>query len=286
MSFHTRRENRVRNHTVKGLALVAGAFLVAVALSASANAATLRRGSTGGSATVTGTLPGQVLWTYFDTSEGLTRCGNSTSNPNGCDVGGNGDNILSVLNPNGAANIALSNAHEQFVCAMVYVFDDDEEMGECCGCPVSSAGLLRFSVQSNLLSNWFGGAGADGQGAIAIVAAPINPALVDLTPSTSNGKGCPNSADAACEFGCDPTNAGGGYTVTTANNLLGSIVHNQVVTNNSSGSISGLTEVGLFDDAGGDPTNLTYLQNQCGANVQGGSGFGICSCPFEVPDAS
>src|SRR5271167_1516200 len=67
MSFHTRRKNRVRNHTIKGLALVAGALLVAVALSAPANAAmTLRRGATGGGATVTGALPGQVLWTYYE----------------------------------------------------------------------------------------------------------------------------------------------------------------------------------------------------------------------------
>ena len=57
MSFHTRRKNRVRNHTIKGLALAAGAFLVAVALSASANAATLRRGSTSGSSSVTGSEP-------------------------------------------------------------------------------------------------------------------------------------------------------------------------------------------------------------------------------------
>src|SRR5271154_3844246 len=67
MSFHMRRENRVRNHTIKGLALAAGAFLVAVALSASANAATLRRGSTSGSSSVTGSEPGSVLWTYYDT---------------------------------------------------------------------------------------------------------------------------------------------------------------------------------------------------------------------------
>ena len=79
MSFHTRRKNRVRNHTIKGLALAAGAFLVAVALSASANASTLRRGSTGGGATVTGALPGQVLWTYYETTELFTLCNSTTA---------------------------------------------------------------------------------------------------------------------------------------------------------------------------------------------------------------
>ena len=46
------------------------------------------------------------------------------------------------------------------------------------------------------------------------------------------------------------------------------MTHNQLVQEGgtgSSGFTSGLTEIGLFDDAGGDPTNLIYLQTQCGA---------------------
>src|SRR5271166_3844446 len=132
MSFHTRRKNRVRNHTIKGLALAAGALLVAVALSASASASTLRRGSTGGGAAVTGSLPGEVLWTYYETTEEFTLCNSTTADTDGCNVGGNGDNIIRLINPNGAANGNLAGAKEQQVCAMIYVFDDDEEMGECC----------------------------------------------------------------------------------------------------------------------------------------------------------
>ena len=37
----------------------------------------------------------------------------------------------------------------------------------------------------------------------------------------------------------------------------------------------------LSDDAGGDPTNLIYLQEQCGAIVGNGTGGGICNCPTE-----
>jgi hypothetical protein len=59
----------VRNPTVKRFALVVAGFLVAVALSAPANTGSLREGSTGESATVTGSLPGQVLWTYYETTE-------------------------------------------------------------------------------------------------------------------------------------------------------------------------------------------------------------------------
>jgi hypothetical protein len=265
MSFHTRRKNRVRNHTIKGFALAAGAFLVAVALSASANAGTLRRGSTGGGAVVTGNLPGQVLWTYYETTEAFTLCTSTSADPDGCNVGGNGDNIIRLVNPNGSANPFLNGGIEQPVCAMIYVFDDDEEMGECCGCLVTSAGLLTISVEHNLTSNWGLSGGPEGgehqNGAIAIVAASPN----------------------AGPSGCNPSNVPG-YTATTTNNLLGSITHNQIVQSGATSDpsrISGITEIGLFDDAGGDPTNLTYLQNQCGAITGNGSGGALCSCPIE-----
>jgi len=278
MSFHTRRENRVRNHTIKGLALAAGALLVAFALSAPANAATLRRGTTASGSTVTGALPGEVLWTYYDTNQTLTFCTSTTTGD--CDEGGNGDNIIRLINPNGSANIGITGENEQFVCAMIYVFDDDEEMGECCGCPISSAGLLTLSVQHNLTSQFVEGDNPDmqTQGAIAIVAAGINPDLLDFG-SPSNGQGCTLGQTKACNDGCDPTQTPTAYTVTTANNLLGSITHNQVVANNDLGSTSGLTEVGLFDDGGGDPNNLVYLQNECGGLVNGATFRGACTCP-------
>jgi len=282
MSFHTRRENRVRNHTLKGLALVAGAFLVAVALSASANAATLRRGSSAGGASVSGSLPGQVLWSYYETSSPLSLCSTDTLGipESGCDNAGNGDNIIRVINPTGSADPSLSGT-ENPVCAMIYVFDDDEEMGECCGCPISSAGLVTFSVENQLISNWTTGLPNPGVGAIAIVAAPQNGAIIpsNFSSGTSNGQGCVLGQSLACNFGCDPTNSPG-YTITTANNLFASITHNQTVTTNTVGTnISGLTEVGFFDDAGGDGTNLTYLAHQCGAAVGNGSGKGHCTCP-------
>jgi len=280
MSFHSRRENRVRNHTVKGLALVAGAFLVAVALSASASAATLRRGSSAGGASVSGSLPGQVLWSYYETTSPLSLCSTDTAGipESGCDNAGNGDNIIRVINPTGSADPSLSGTQNP-VCAMIYVFDDDEEMGECCGCPVSSAGLVTFSVESQLISNWTTGLPNPGVGAIAIVAAPQNTSIISLA-SPSNGQGCAVTQSGACNFGCDPTNTPG-YTATAANNLFASITHNQQVTTGSSGpgTISGLTEVGFFDDAGGDGTNLTYLQHQCGAGIGNGSHKGICTCP-------
>ncbi len=70
--------------------------------------------------------------------------------------------------------------------------------------------------------------------------------------------------------------------MTTANNLLGTITHNQEVQAFlAPGFATALTEVSLSDDGHGDPSNLSYLQQQCGAIVGNSSGGGICDCPVE-----
>jgi len=110
---------------------------------------------------------------------------------------------------------------------------------------------------------------------------------VPFTPAgpLSNGFFCPKGQSAACNSGCDPTNRPGA-SVSTATNLLGSVVHNQGI-RTGSGMVTiqlGLTETPLFDNGGGDPTNLIYLQAQCGALVGNGTGGGVCECPD--PDAA
>jgi hypothetical protein len=231
------------------------------------------RDAGGNSAQVTGNLPGQTLWTYYNTLGGPT---------------GAGDNIITLVNPNGTANPNLGGVAAN-TCAMIYVFDDDQEMGACCGCPLTPAGIETFSVENDFAANWgiSGAAGQDhGNGSIAIVAVGAN---VPFVPPGSPGNGffCPATQSAACNGGCDPTNHPG-YSVTTATNLLGSIVHNQtIVTADGISTIKGgLTESPLFDNGTGDPTNLAYLQAQCGALVGNGTGGGICQCPRPDPDAA
>lgn len=225
--------------------------------------------------------PGQVLWTYYQTTEPFTACATAGADPDGCNVGGSGDNILRLINPNGSANSTLAGGPQHFVCAMIYVFDDDQEMGECCGCPLTSTQVATFSVEQNLTANFITGGteeGGNGNGSIAIVAASQNPSLLAFG-SSSNGHFCTVGQSGACNFGCDPTNAPG-YKVTADNNLLGTITHNQQV-GGSEVNKTGLTEVGLSDDGAGDPANLKYLQAQCGALVGNSTGSGICNCPAE-----
>ncbi len=227
--------------------------------------------------------PGEVLWTYYETTEPYTACEPLSADPNGCNVGGAGDNIIRLINPNGSPNPGLAGVTPHPVCAMIYVFDDDQEMGECCGCPLSSTQLATVSVKQNLTSNWAleGGpvGGEHSNGSISIVATAPNTVITTSTPN--NGSGCPVTQSGACNSGCDPS-ALPGYSVSMANNLLGTITHNQEVqTDGGAGFSSGLTEVGLSDDRAGDQTNLVYLQQQCAAIVGNGSGAGICNCPVE-----
>ena len=259
---------QARPHTFGGPRLTAALVVIAAMVwGLAATAGSLRNG-TGGSSQVTGALPGQVLWTYYTTF---------------LDPLGAGDNILTVVNPNGSANANVGGSAAN-TCAMIYVFDADEEMGECCGCPLTPAGIETFSVTRDLTANWGirGARGIDNaNGSIVIVAVGTNVPKVGAGP-LSNGLFCPSSQSAACNSGCDPTNQPG-YSVTRATNLLGSMTHNQAIFTPFTTSVEfGLTEVPVFDNGGGDPTNLAYLQTQCGALVGNGTGGGICRC--QVPD--
>jgi len=241
--------------------ITAVGLFVGVALAASANAGTVKGAS---SATVTGARPGEVLWADYHLFAGG-------------DIDDIRDSIIRLINPNGSANAGITGESGQTVCAMTYVFDSVQEMEECCGCPISSAGLLSYSVDWNLTNNGVFSAPVDeaGNGVVAVVAAAPNPNITTAS-SPSNGHDCTVGQSGACNSGCDPTN-NPGYGVTTSNNLLGSRIDNYPPGNFF--GPPGLTEVALYDDGAGDPANLTYLQNECGQLVGNGSGAGICSCP-------
>jgi len=270
-----------KKYVVAGITLSALLLVIARGPSASAGDASIRNGLTRRIITapndgVPTVLPGQILWTHYETKQPFSTCPDPEL-PASCNSGGNGDAILRLINPNGSANPGLQSGAEQTVCAMIYVFDTNEEMGECCGCPLSSAKLATFSVEKNLLSNFiYGGANDYGNGTIAIVAADQDTGLVTSTSSASNGQGCIFGQSGACNSGCDPTDFPA-YTVTTNNDLLGSMTHNQYVESNS-GTTTGLTESSLYDDGQGNDANLMYLQLECGVLVGNGSGAGTCNC--------
>jgi len=273
----------LRSHTSGRLALIVSVCLLGLMRSMRGEARMSRKASPDNASVAAGSLPGQVQWGQYATTKSFDALCSATgaqADPDaiGCDHGGNGDNILRLVNPNGSANPFLGGT-PQTVCAMIYVFDNDEEMEACCGCPISSAGYATFSVENMLLDHFVGTPAGDGL--VAVVAALPNPALISLGPPDTNGQGCTSKTSRACNLGCDSTNVPG-YSTSTAANLFGSISHNQIVTTNS-GATAAVTEIPLFDDAGGDPNNLEYLQAQCGALLGNNHAGGFCTCPTEAP---
>jgi hypothetical protein len=129
------------------------------------------------------------------------------------------------------------------LCAMIYVFDADQQLSECCGCVETHNGLRTLSVRANLTSNPLTGV-VSRNGVIKVVSAAVN-----------------NSP-------CDPTS-----NVSPKANLRVWVTHIQ----NPVGTAFPITETESSDSTLG-ATELANLQAQCAFINILGSGQGICSC--------
>jgi len=129
------------------------------------------------------------------------------------------------------------------LCAMIYVFDADQQLSECCGCVETHNGLRTLSVRSNLTSNPLTGV-VSRNGVIKIVSAAVN------------------------DSPCDPTS-----NVSPKANLRAWVTHIQ----NAVGTTWPITETESSDSTLG-ATELANLQAQCAFVNILGSGQGICSC--------
>jgi hypothetical protein len=129
------------------------------------------------------------------------------------------------------------------LCAMIYVFDADQQLSECCGCVETHNGLRTLSVRTDLTKNPLTGV-VSRNGVIKIVSAAVN-----------------NSP-------CDPST-----NVTPTANLRAWGTHIQ----NAVGTAYPITETEFSDSTLG-ATELANLQAQCAFIGILGSGQGICSC--------
>jgi len=138
------------------------------------------------------------------------------------------------------------------LCAMIYVFDNDQELKECCGCLISTDGLAELSLDKNLVSNPFNGSSPT-DGDIKIISAAQNDTF----------GGVP----------CDPTGGGiggnGKYVLNIAPTVdlraFGTHVQND----------GNLTE-DEYQSATLSTGELDSLQEECYGIVSVGSGSGIC----------
>jgi hypothetical protein len=133
----------------------------------------------------------------------------------------------------------------QDLCAMVYVFAADQQMSECCGCRVTSNGLLTLSLNNDLNLNPLTGK-VPASGTVEVVA-----------------------ADPATNPTCDPS------TLTPVGTLTVWSTHIQNMAPDSSGDNGG----------GGGASESTRAtvdsQSECAFVQTLGSGQGICTCGSE-----
>ena len=149
-------------------------------------------------------------------------------------VAGAPDATIRVTNP------GTSNGN---LCAFVYVFDNDQQLDECCGCITTPDGLRTFSVTKDLTSN-------------PLIGIVVNHGDVKIVSGAVN-----NSP-------CDPT-----ANVTPKASLRAWATHIQ----NKVGTAYPITET-EFSDATLSAGELANLQADCYFVNRLGSGHGICSC--------
>lgn len=158
------------------------------------------------------------------------------------------DQTVRVINPGAdAPSFPPSN-----LCAMIYVFDNRQELKECCGCLISTDGLAELSLNKNLTSNPFDGI-KPSNGDIKIISAAPN----------DNFGGVP----------CDPTGGGIGSTGQYALNLAPTPDLRAWGTHYQS---DGNVTEDEFQNATLSTGELNSLQEECFGIANVGSGYGIC----------
>jgi hypothetical protein len=196
-------------------------------------------------ASLANTQTGSYLASYFDVSTGA------------------GDNIVNIVNPTRANGS---------ICALIYLFDNSEELGECCGCPITPDERLTGSVSADFLRNWQVGVGVPKGGVIKILS------------TLNTGASCP-ADDPACNVGggfisspaiaCDPTSES---SHTPVQNLSAWITHSTIVGQPPGWACSNSVDE-FADEGSADAVEAAFLPNQCEDIIANGSGTGVCSCP-------
>ena len=151
------------------------------------------------------------------------------------------------------------------MCAMIYVFDNKQELSECCGCLITTNGLAEASVSTQLTSNPFNGVSPT-DGDIKIVSALPNATF------TEDGYTYPV---------CDPAGGGFGTNGKYALNIAPTPDVRAWSTHTPGyDKPDGRTTEDIFQPATLSTAELDSLQEQCTNILTTGSGFGYCTATY------
>ncbi len=186
------------------------------------------------------------------------------------------DGTVNIMNPNFISN-AFATA--TFECANTYVFDNKQNLIECCGCPVTNFGLRTLDEESDLASNPING-GHYPDGAILVVdSGANNPNAGSVTcdlysvlfpgfpfVTSSSWPASVIQAAASCNP-CDPA---------LANVATPGVELQEYATHGTNGGRD-IGESNFLPTAYTAPT-FASLEKSCAAIHTGGTGRGICTC--------
>src|SRR5271157_1032274 len=145
--------------------------------------------------------------------------------------------------PDPNLRISDPDASTKDLCAMIYVFDQNQQLTECCGCVVSADGLRTLSWQNDLLGNPLTGVKST-SGTVHIVA-----------------------ADYASNPTCNASVISPSGSLVSWSTNLAAAGNGRYAVQEASATSSPLTDA-----------QISALQAQCNFVQVLGSGYGICTC--------
>jgi hypothetical protein len=148
------------------------------------------------------------------------------------------DGTIRLINP----GVTTGYTQGDNLCAMIYVFDRNQELNECCGCKVSDSGLRTISLTNGLTSN-------------PLTGKPPIAGTIEIVPSEVG-------ADGQCSAGSINPN---GMILGWETNVQGSTGNFQVTE-------IPMTQVPLSN------TQAEVLATECYMLQKLGSGAGVCTC--------
>jgi hypothetical protein len=124
------------------------------------------------------------------------------------------------------------------LCALIYVFEPDQQLAECCGCLITPDGLLTLSINRDLTDNPL----------TDVVLTTGDIKIVSAGPGASCNPAKPTPVAGIRAWGTHIQQPGGFVTETE------------------------------FVDSTLSTGELNLLKNRCAAIQSNGSGFGVCTC--------
>jgi hypothetical protein len=200
------------------------------------------------------------LLSYFDVATAFVPSTGGYGGPG--NSGGTGDALLRVVDSGNWE----ADSTEGRVCANVYVFNDVQELQECCACPLTANSLMTFSVINNLTSNPLNRNESLSAGVIKIVGSNI-------------AGGCSNTPGGVTAANVNPGILAGGLHAWI--NHTETMASNQAGFNPPFGFVTS-TSVEEFQHSDLDSGELGFLTEGCkainAADRTGTQSIGICTC--------